>query len=102
MPGVRLLAILATSIWALMGAAATIAGQSLGAGRPDRVTQGTWVAARIGLMVAAGIGLLFVSIPGYLLAFFGGERPSLHNAFAHRVLAFWRDAAQPEILQSSN
>jgi hypothetical protein len=42
------------------------------------------------------------AIVEYLLAFFGGERPSLHNAFAHRVLAFWRDAAQSEILQSSN
>ena len=33
----------------LMGAAATIAGQNLGAGRPDRVVEGVWVASRIGL-----------------------------------------------------
>ena len=38
----------------LMGAAATIAGQNLGAGRPDRVVEGVWVASRIGLSVAAG------------------------------------------------
>jgi Na+-driven multidrug efflux pump len=55
----------------LMGAAATIAGQNLGAGNPDRALQGVRVASRIGFGVAAFIGLLFVTIPGYLLAVFG-------------------------------
>jgi putative MATE family efflux protein len=59
----------------LMGAAATIAGQSLGAGYPERVKQGTWVAARIGLMVAAGIGLIFLTVPEYLLMAFGMTDP---------------------------
>jgi putative MATE family efflux protein len=59
----------------LMGAAATIAGQNLGAGRPDRVVEGVWVASRIGLSVAAGIGLLFLAIPDYLLAIFGMTDP---------------------------
>ena len=59
----------------LMSAAATIAGQNLGAGRPDRVAQGAWVASRIGIGVAAFIGLLFVSIPTYLLAAFGMDDP---------------------------
>jgi len=45
---------------------------------------------------------VFSAIVEYLLAFFGGERPSLHNAFAHRVLTLCRDATQSEILQSSN
>src|SRR6185369_10485220 len=35
----------------LMGAAATIAGQNLGAGRPDRSMQAVQVAARFGLMI---------------------------------------------------
>ena len=48
----------------LMGAAATIAGQNLGAGRPERVVEGVWVASRIGLCVAAAIGALFLAHPG--------------------------------------
>ena len=61
----------------LMGAAATIAGQNLGAGRPERVVEGVWVASRIGLCVAAGIGLLFLAIPDYLLAIFGMTDPAV-------------------------
>jgi putative MATE family efflux protein len=61
----------------LMGAAATIAGQNLGAGRPDRVVEGVWVASRIGLSVAAGIGFLFLTIPDYLLAIFGMTDPTV-------------------------
>jgi putative MATE family efflux protein len=55
----------------LMGAAATIAGQNLGAGNPGRALEGVRVASRIGFGVAAAVGLLFVAIPGYLLAIFG-------------------------------
>jgi Na+-driven multidrug efflux pump len=59
----------------LMGASATIAGQNLGAGNPQRAMDGVKVASRIGLAVAAGIGLLFILIPGYLLAIFGMKEP---------------------------
>jgi putative MATE family efflux protein len=55
----------------LMGAAATIAGQNLGAGNPERAVDGVRVASQIGLMVAAVIGAMFVIVPQYLLAVFG-------------------------------
>jgi putative MATE family efflux protein len=61
----------------LMGAAATIAGQNLGAGNPDRAVEGVRVAARIGLGVAAVIGAMFVLIPTYLLAVFGMTEPTV-------------------------
>ena len=59
----------------LMGAAAAVAGQNLGAGQPERSIQGVHVAAQIGLGVAAVVGLLFVTIPGRLLALFGMDDP---------------------------
>ncbi len=59
----------------LMGAAATIAGQNLGAGNPDRAALGVAVAARFGLGVAAVVGLLFLTIPGRLLGIFGMTEP---------------------------
>jgi MATE family, multidrug efflux pump len=55
----------------LMSAAATIAGQNLGAGKPERSIAGAKVAARIGLGVAAVVGTAFIAAPTALLAGFG-------------------------------
>ena len=55
----------------LMGAAATIAGQNLGARNPERAVEGVRVASHIGLVVAAVVGVMFLLIPRYLLAVFG-------------------------------
>ncbi len=55
----------------LMGAAATVAGQNLGAGHPERALAGVRVASHIGLGVASVVGAMFLLIPRYLLAIFG-------------------------------
>ena len=59
----------------LLGASVTIAGQNLGANRPDRTRLGVAVASRIGLGVAAVIGLMFILIPNVLLGVFGMKDP---------------------------
>jgi putative MATE family efflux protein len=61
----------------LMGAAAVVAGQNLGAGRPDRAVHGVHVAAGIGLGVATLVGALFVVIPRQLLGLFGMDDPAV-------------------------
>ena len=61
----------------LMGATATIAGQNLGAGQPERAIQGVHTASRIGLSVAAGVGFFFVAIPQVLLGLFGATEPAV-------------------------
>jgi putative MATE family efflux protein len=55
----------------LMGAAATVAGQNLGAGRSERVVEGVWATARIGLLLAGSLGLVFLIAPRALLFAFG-------------------------------
>jgi len=55
----------------LMGAASAIAGQNLGAGRPDRSVRTVTVAARFGLAIAGTIGLIFLVFSEQLLGFFG-------------------------------
>jgi len=55
----------------LMGAAAAVAGQNLGAGHPDRADQAVRIAARYGLTVAAVVGLMFLFFPRPLLGVFG-------------------------------
>jgi putative MATE family efflux protein len=59
----------------LMSATATVTGQNLGAGKPDRSMAGARVAARIGLGVATVVGLAFVAIPSHLLGVFGMNEP---------------------------
>jgi putative MATE family efflux protein len=59
----------------LMGSAAAIAGQNLGARQPDRAAAAVRVAARIGFTSAAIIGALFLLIPRQLLAIFGMHDP---------------------------
>jgi putative MATE family efflux protein len=59
----------------LMGAAAAVAGQNLGAGRPDRSVRAVQVAAGVGLGVAACVGALFVLVPEQLLLLFGLDDP---------------------------
>jgi putative MATE family efflux protein len=61
----------------LMGAAAAIAGQNLGAGRPDRAEQAVRIAARYGLAGAAFIGIFFLFFPRQLLAIFGMHDPTV-------------------------
>lgn len=59
----------------LMGAAAAVAGQNLGAGRPDRSVHAVHVAARIGVGCATVIGAIFVLFPHYLLGIFDIKEP---------------------------
>jgi putative MATE family efflux protein len=59
----------------LLGAAAAVAGQNLGAGKPDRADQAVHAAARIGLAGAAFLGLFFFFLPRQLLAVFGMNEP---------------------------
>ena len=55
----------------LMGAAAAVAGQNLGAGKPERAAAAVHRAARVGLGVAVVVGLAFFFIPRTLLGAFG-------------------------------
>ncbi|HUF35073.1 MAG TPA: MATE family efflux transporter [Gemmatimonadales bacterium] len=61
----------------LMGAAATVAGQNLGAGHPDRAERAVHVAGTIGLGGAALIGAFFLGFPRQLLAVFGMSEPAV-------------------------
>ncbi len=61
----------------LMGAAAAVAGQNLGAGHPDRSLEAIHTAARIGLAGAAFIGFFFLFFPSQLLGIFGMNDPTV-------------------------
>lgn len=59
----------------LLGAAAAVAGQNLGAKQPDRANAAVHAAAKFGLAVAAFVGFFFFFFPAQLLAVFGMKDP---------------------------
>jgi putative MATE family efflux protein len=84
----QLFALITWTSTGLLGAAATIAGQNLGAGNPDRALHGVHVAARIGFVVAAVMGALFVAIPGLLLTGLFGQKDPEVLALGRQLLLF--------------
>ena len=61
----------------LMGAAAAVAGQNLGAGHPDRADAAVHIAARLAGAGATVVGLVFLLLPGTLLGIFGMNEPAV-------------------------
>jgi len=61
----------------LMGAAAAVAGQNLGAKQPERADAAVHVAARFGVLGAAFIGAFFLFLPRQLLGVFGMDDPAV-------------------------
>lgn len=59
----------------LMGASSAVAGQNLGAHKPDRANEAVHVAARFAIALAAFIGIFFFFFPEQLLAVFGMNEP---------------------------
>lgn len=87
---VQLFSLITWTSMGLMGAAASVAGQNLGAGNPDRAKQAVHVAARFGMLGAAFIGFFFFFFPAQLLAIFGLVDPTVVEIGTQlmRVLAF--------------
>jgi putative MATE family efflux protein len=59
--GIRLVVFAILPAWGLANAAATMVGQALGAGKPDRAEQAAWTAARYNLVCLALVSLVFIA-----------------------------------------
>ena len=56
--------------WGLSNAAATMVGQSLGAGKPDRAERAVWIAGGYNMLVLGSVGVLFIIFANQIVGLF--------------------------------
>jgi putative MATE family efflux protein len=71
--GHRFLMLVLMPAFALGNAAATLVGQNLGAGRPDRAARGAWLAAGIDTLIMVMVNGLLIAFAPRLVSIFSSE-----------------------------
>ena len=65
--------------WGISNAAATLVGQNLGAGLPDRAQQAVWSTGKINMVLMGLIGLVLFFMPGTFIELFTAEPDVITN-----------------------
>jgi putative MATE family efflux protein len=68
--GVRVILFALFPSWGLGNAAATMVGQALGAGKPERAERAVWLAGFYNVCFLGAVGLVFVLFAGTIVGFF--------------------------------
>jgi putative MATE family efflux protein len=75
--------------WGLSNAAATLVGQNLGAGQPDRAQRSVWLTAKVNIIFMGLMAIVFIFIPGFFIRIFIND-PSIiaSGAVCLRIFAY--------------
>jgi putative MATE family efflux protein len=80
--GIRTVLFAILPSWGLSNAAATMVGQSLGAGMPERAEQAVWTACRYNMIFLGLIGAAFVSFAPQIVAIYTSDPVIAADAIA--------------------
>jgi putative MATE family efflux protein len=68
--GIRTVIFAILPAWGMANAAATMVGQALGAGKPERAEEAVWTAAKYNAIVLGAVGALFVAFAPWIVAIY--------------------------------
>ncbi|MDH3207094.1 MAG: MATE family efflux transporter [Gemmatimonadota bacterium] len=74
--------------WGLSNAAATMVGQGLGAGDPERAEKAVWIAGKLNFYFLGVVGLVFIVFAPFIVGAFGGtEEASAYAVTCLRIVS---------------
>lgn len=75
--------------WGLGNAAATLVGQNLGAGQPDRAVRSVWITVRYNLVFMVGVAILFIALAPWIIGIFT-DNPTVtqHGVECLRIISY--------------
>ncbi len=75
--------------WGLSNAAATLVGQNLGAGQPDRAQSSVWLTAKINMIFMGLVAVIFILFPGFFIRIFIDDQDIIASgAVCLRIIAY--------------
>ncbi len=75
--------------WGMANAAATLVGQNLGAGQPDRAEKSVWMAGKLNMIFLGLISIVFYFVSEPIMRFFSADPEAIHyGTQCLRIVAF--------------
>ncbi len=70
---IRIIIFILLPAWGMANAAATLVGQNLGAGFPERAERSAWIVGGVNMVLLSLVSIIFISIPQVFIGFFISE-----------------------------
>ncbi len=80
--GIRTVLFAILPSWGLSNAAATMVGQGLGAGKPERAERAVWTACRYNLLFLGSVGVLFVLFTPFIVGIYTDDPEIARHAIS--------------------